>query len=169
MSETATVDVFHAASMQLDNRFLPNFGGDGSNALSRSIYEIIPYESETKPSLVLELYAKFNAQQTDQRELHGNLILHGHVDDLSKVYMGFLFSPDPINGTFDGLQVSATVDRLETSAANNVFAGFDLWTKTRPFTTTDFDPSSDFSAESGFDASNDWNITGAKSSTNCNA
>ena len=65
MSETATVDVFHEASMKLDNRFLHNFGGDGSNALSRSIYEIIPYESETKPSLVLELYAKFNAQQTD--------------------------------------------------------------------------------------------------------
>ena len=166
MSETATVDVFHEATMKLDNRFLTNFGGDGSNALSRSIYEIIPYESDTKPSLVLELYAKFNAQQTDQRELHGNLILHGHVDDLSKVQMGFLFSPDPINGTFDGLQVSATVDTSET---NNVFLGYDLWTKTRPFTTTDFDPSSDFSAESGFDSSNDWNITGSKSSINCNA
>ena len=66
MSETAlTPDVFHAATMQLDDRFLPNYGGDGSNMLSRSIYELIPYESESKPTLTLEVYTKFNANQAD--------------------------------------------------------------------------------------------------------
>ena len=103
MSETATVEVFHEATMILDNRFLRNYGGDGSNSMSRQIFEIIPYVSESEPSLILELYAKFNAKQTDQRELHGNLILHGHVDDLEEMYMGFLFSAEPINGNFDGL------------------------------------------------------------------
>ena len=78
MSEaTVTPDVFHAATMNLDSRFLPNYGGDGSNGLSRAIYEVIPYQSATKPTLNLELYAKNNADNANQRELHGNLILHG--------------------------------------------------------------------------------------------
>ena len=148
---------------------MTNFGGDASNMLSRSIYEVIPYESETKPSLVLELYTKFNDKQADQRELHGNLILHGHVDNLSKVTMGWLFSPDPIEGTFDGLQVTATVDRLSANSANNVVIGTDLWTKTRPFTTADFDPAKDFKLNSGIDSSNDWNITDEKSKVACDA
>ena len=169
MSETATVEVFHEATMRLDNRFLHNFGGDGSNSMSRQIFEIIPYVSESQPSLILELYAKFNAKQTDQRELHGNLILHGHVDDLEEMYMGFLFSAEPINGNFDGLQVSATVDRAETDASNNVFKWNDLWTKTRPFTTAEFDPAKDFTKDSGFDSANDWSITDEKSTIDCNA
>ena len=95
-------DVFHPAAYKLDDRFLPNLGGDGSNMLSRSIYEVIPYESDSRMTLTLELYMKFNKVVTDQRELHGNLIMQGKIDDGDQVMMGFLFSPDPIQGTFDG-------------------------------------------------------------------
>lgn len=162
---TVTPDVFHAATMTLDSRFLPNYGGDGSNGLSRAIYELIPYKSESEPTLTLELYAKFNADDPNQRELHGNLILQGKIDDLSDVYMGFLFSPTPIHGTFDGLQV--LTKQLDKSKTDNTMESFDLWTKTRPFTTEAFNPINDFKAESGIDSSNDWNIVAQKSWTQC--
>ena len=169
MSEaTVAPDVFHAATINLDSRFLTNYGGDGSNALSRAIYEVIPYESESKPTLTLELYSKFNAKDANQRELHGNLILQGKLDDAKKAYMGFLFSPAPIHGTFDGFQVSTTVN-YDQVAQKSVFEHNDIWTKTRPFTTAAFNPVTDFKKDSGFDSSNDWNLTDEKSYVACDS
>lgn len=167
MSETAPVtpDVFHPATIDLDNRFLQNFGGDGSNALSRQIYELIPFTSEEEPDLTLELYSKFNAQITDQRELHGNLILNGKFNDADTVYMGFLFSPDPVLGQFDGLQVKTSIDTKSSATANPVFVSSDIWTKSRPFTDANFQASTDLTK----DESNQWNITGEKSTVNCDA
>ena len=77
-------DVFVASTLKLDSRFAANTGGDMSNMLSRAKYEIIgaanadPYS----PQLNLEIYHKFNKDITDQRELHGNLILTVRQSDL---------------------------------------------------------------------------------------
>ena len=66
--------VFHPAQ-SLGPGMTPNLGGDGSNAVSRSIYKMIPSATDTDPDLTLEVYQKYNVAITDQRELHGNLIL----------------------------------------------------------------------------------------------
>ena len=156
-------DIFHPAVYNLDSRFLPNLGGDGSNMLSRAIYEVIPYVSDSKPTLTLELYTKFNAKIADQREIHGNLIMHGKVNDGDSVLMGFLFSPEPIHGKFDGFQASTTVDnRANAPEASNAFIAADMWTTARPFTTESFD-----AADLTNDDANDWNITAEKSLVDC--
>ena len=88
--------------------------------------------------------------------------MHGKLDELDTVRMGFLFSPHPIHGTFDGMQVTTTVETGSSIAVtSNVFEVADLWTKTRPFTTATFDASEDLTRDDG--NANDWNITGEKS------
>ena len=76
--------------------------------------------------------------------------MHGKLDELDTVRMGFLFSPHPIHGTFDGMQVTATVETGSNIAVtSNVFEVADLWTKTRPFTTATFDASEDLTRDDG--------------------
>ena len=80
----------------------------------------------------MEIYHKFNATIKDQRELHGNVILEALLNSDDRVRMGFLFSPDPESGAFDGLQVDVHYTPLVVDF-KPVFSGGDIWTKTRPF------------------------------------
>ena len=77
--------------------------------LSRSIYEMIPYESDSKPTLTLELYHKVGTTSS-LHELHGSVIMHAKLEQLSTVRMGFVFSDEPHLGNFDGFQATTTVD-----------------------------------------------------------
>mmetsp|Transcript_25514 Transcript_25514/g.34094 ORF Transcript_25514/g.34094 Transcript_25514/m.34094 type:complete len:93 (+) Transcript_25514:262-540(+) len=75
--------------------------------------------------------------------------------------MGFLFSPDPVRQTFDGLLITST----PYSTASNwevVFTSSDLWAVERPFT----DAKVDFNAIEK-ESANDWNITAEKSKLKC--
>ena len=93
--------------------------------------------------------------------MHGNVILIAKLADLDRVEMGFLFSPDPDSGNFDGLMVRENYE--VRSDFSPVFKASDLWTTSRPFADTKtFDIS-----ELTKDNANDWNITGEKSKFFC--
>ena len=77
-----------------------------------------------------------------------------------RVRMGFLFSPDPETGKFDGLQTDTLYQ--DVIDFKPVFTGSDIWTKTRPWADGDLD-----STDLTKDQANDWNITGEKSSLVC--
>ena len=91
-----------------------------------------------------------------QWELHGNLVLDHALKANDKIAMGFLFSPEPASGIYDGLWVQATY------SAAPVFANRDNWTLARPFTDGSISLPAGY-----FDDANDWNITGEKSSLTC--
>ena len=110
---------------------------------------------------MLEIYHKFNSKIPDQRELHGNVILKAKLADLDRVEMGFLFSPDPDSGNFDGLMVRENYEAR--SDFSPVFKASDLWTTSRPFTDSNTVNISELTK----DNANDWNITGEKSKFFC--
>ena len=107
MSAATLAEEFHPIAYDLDDRFVKNTGGDGTNMLSRAIYELITPVGEDDPSLTLEMYVKYNDDISTQRELHGNLVLRAKLEDLDTLNMGFLFNSEPEAGNWDGLLVSA--------------------------------------------------------------
>ena len=56
---------YYPPDIMLDSRFAENLGGNGSNMVSRSKYELISAVGEKDPTLTLEVYAKFNADIPD--------------------------------------------------------------------------------------------------------
>ena len=73
---SAVTETFHAATIEPDNRFLFNAGGDGSNEASRFIYDLIPYVNDSTPDLRLELWTDSTEADT---KMMANLILHGNM------------------------------------------------------------------------------------------
>ena len=159
MSAASVAEVFQADTRVLDERFVQNTGGDGSNMLSRAIYELVPSVTEDGPTLDLELYTKYNDDISTQRELHGNIVLRAKLADLETLNMGYFFNSDPENNTWDGLMVTA--DFRTTSDYSVVFTGHDLSASEKPFA------SGVYPADLTKDSVNDWNITAEKSRLTC--
>ena len=123
--DMASADSVFVPPQDLDSRFTLNQGGDMSSLVSRGIYELIAPTADTDTEMWLEIYMKFNKEITTQRELHGNVIVKGWLEEEDdEIKMGWLFSAEPETGNFDGLGVISVDDLMEST---------DFWTTKRPF------------------------------------
>ena len=142
--------------LDLDSRFTLNQGGDMSSLVSRGIYELIAPTADTDTEMWLEIYMKFNKEITTQRELHGNVIVKGWLEEEDdEVKMGWLFSAEPETGNFDGLGVISVDDLMEST---------DFWTTKRPFAQGWEDPKD---LERDASNENSWQIMAEKSERSC--
>jgi hypothetical protein len=125
-------------------------------------YQLIGMNTQNNPDLAdlqLQIYSKDNAENPQQRELHGNLVLSTiGLPDKSKISTGFLFRmQNSQEEKWDGLSVQVDYDH-----ANRAFPEFrhsDLEVTGKP------DSMDIFSNDSS--GSNDWQISGSKSSIKC--